>query len=68
MPATAVDYDTLPVNLVQATAGIKTVTVFPQILALVPDPSPKTNRRILPESTPVLRIRCHLWWKERLRV
>ena len=28
-----------------------------------PDPGPKEKRRILPESTPVIRIRSHLWWK-----
>jgi len=32
---------------------------FSQILT--PDPDPKEKRRILPESTPVIRIRSHLW-------
>ena len=30
---------------------------------LTPDPGPKEKRRILPELTPVIRIRSHLWCK-----
>jgi len=35
--------------------------VFPKFLTPGPDPGPKEKRRILPESTPVIRIRSHLW-------
>ena len=42
--------------------------VFPKFLT--PDPGPKEKRRILPESTQVLRIQSHfidnLWWYWRL--
>ena len=34
--------------------------VFP--IFLTPDPEPKEKRRNLPESTPVIRIRSHLWF------
>jgi len=34
--------------------------VFPKILTLGPDPGPNEKRRILPESTPVIRIRSHV--------
>jgi len=29
---------------------------------LIPDPGPNEKRRILPESTPVIQIRCRLWF------
>ena len=37
--------------------------VFPKFLTPVPDPGPKEKRRIRPESTPVIRIRSHLWYQ-----
>jgi len=36
--------------------------VFQKFLTPGPDPRPKEKRRILPESTPVNRIRSHLWF------
>jgi len=36
--------------------------VFPKFLTPVPVPDPKEKRRILPESTPVIWIRSHLWY------
>ena len=36
------------------------VPVFPKFLTT--DPGPKEKCRILPESTPVLRIRSHIWY------
>ena len=35
---------------------------FPKFLTPGPDPGPKEKRRFLPESTPVIRIRSHLWY------
>ena len=35
--------------------------VFPKVLSPGPDSGPKEKRRILPESTPVFRIRYHIW-------
>ena len=37
--------------------------VFHKFLTPSPDPGPKEKRRILPESTPVIRIRYHLWFE-----
>ena len=41
--------------------------VFRKFLTPGRDPGPKEKRRILPESTPVLRIRYYLWWVRRWR-
>jgi len=38
------------------------VPVSSQFLTLGPDPGPKEKRRILPESTPALRIWCKFWY------
>ena len=35
--------------------------VFPKFLTPCPEPGPKEKCRILPESTPALQIRYHLW-------
>jgi len=35
--------------------------VFPKFLTPGPDPGPKEKRTIVPQSTPALRIRSHLW-------
>ena len=37
--------------------------VFPKFLTPGLDPGPNEKRRILPESTPVIRIRSHLWFE-----
>jgi len=39
------------------------VPVFPKLLTPGPDPGPNEKRRILPESTPVIQTRSHLWQK-----
>jgi len=39
---------------------------FPKILTSCTDPGPKEKRRILPELTPVIRIRSHLWYSPEL--
>ena len=38
------------------------VPVFHKFLTQGPDPGPNEKDRILPESTPVIRIRPHLWF------
>jgi len=37
--------------------------VFHEILTSAPAPDPKEKRSILPELTPALRIRGHLWYR-----